>query len=113
MKKYDRYKDSGIEWIREIPERWTITRLANFGKFYKGRGVSKADLTDSGVPVILYGDIYTKYNIKTGVIERKTSDKVARNSVLIINGDLLFTASGETKEDIGKCICFTGSDEAY
>ena len=27
MRKYDSYKDSGIEWIGEIPEHWTCTRL--------------------------------------------------------------------------------------
>ena len=27
MKKYDNYKDSGIEWIGEIPEHWEVTRL--------------------------------------------------------------------------------------
>lgn len=28
-------------------------------------------------------------------------------------GDLLFTGSGETKEDIGKCVAFVGDEEAY
>jgi len=27
MKKYENYKDSGIEWIGEIPEHWKVTRL--------------------------------------------------------------------------------------
>jgi hypothetical protein len=27
MKKYDKYKDSGIEWIGEIPEHWDINKL--------------------------------------------------------------------------------------
>ena len=106
-------KPSGIEWLGDIPENWEVTRLANLGTFLKGRGVSKADLTEEGVSVILYGDIYTKYNIVTSSIERKTSKEIAINSVRIYNGDLLFTASGETKEDIGKCICFTGDQEAY
>ena len=28
-------------------------------------------------------------------------------------GDLLFSGSGETKEDIGKCICYLGNEKAY
>ncbi|MDD2413177.1 MAG: restriction endonuclease subunit S, partial [Bacteroidales bacterium] len=27
MKKYDNYKDSGIEWIGEIPEHWEVKKL--------------------------------------------------------------------------------------
>ena len=65
MKKYDSYKPSGIEWIGEIPSNWEKSRLAYNGEFSKGKGVSKADLTSNCLPVILYGDIYTKYDIKT------------------------------------------------
>lgn len=27
MKKYDSYKDTGIEWIREIPSHWDIVPI--------------------------------------------------------------------------------------
>ncbi len=27
MKKYDSYKDSGIEWLKEIPNRWNLVRM--------------------------------------------------------------------------------------
>ncbi len=27
MKKHEKYKDSGIKWIREIPQHWNITIL--------------------------------------------------------------------------------------
>ena len=113
MKKYNSYKDSGIDWLGLIPSNWDIQRLAYNGEFLKGRGVSRADLTEEGVPVVLYGDIYTKYDIKTNSIVRKTSKSVAENSVRIFEGDLLFTASGETKIDIGKCIVFNQNIEAY
>ncbi len=29
MKKYPKYKPSGIEWIGEIPEHWEVGRLKN------------------------------------------------------------------------------------
>ncbi|WP_238531557.1 hypothetical protein [Nitritalea halalkaliphila] len=28
MKKYDSYKDSGIEWVGEIPGHWEVKRLS-------------------------------------------------------------------------------------
>jgi type I restriction enzyme S subunit len=27
MKKYDLYKDSGIEWIGEIPKEWCVRKI--------------------------------------------------------------------------------------
>lgn len=30
MKRYDSYKDSGIEWIGEVPSHWEVCRLKNF-----------------------------------------------------------------------------------
>jgi type I restriction enzyme S subunit len=113
MKKYETYKDSGIEWIGEIPGHWAKSRLAFNGEFYKGKGVSKADLSIDGLPVILYGDIYTKYNLKTEHLVRHISVEVAEKSFSIERGDLLFAASGETPDDIGKCICYLGEGVAY
>ena len=30
MKRYDKYKDSGVEWIGEIPEHWECKRLGTW-----------------------------------------------------------------------------------
>jgi type I restriction enzyme, S subunit len=113
MKKYDSYKNSGIEWIGEIPSHWKKYRLAFNGDFYKGRGISKADLSIDGLPVMLYGDIYTKYNLRTQKLVRHIPIEKAENSFPIKKGDILFAASGETPDEIGKCICYLGEDEAY
>lgn len=32
MKKYEAYKDSGVEWIGEIPEDWQLLRFKHFAK---------------------------------------------------------------------------------
>lgn len=113
MKRYDSYKDSGIEWIEEIPGHWKKSRLALNGEFYKGKGVAKSDLSIEGLPVILYGDIYTKYNVKAEKLERRIPIEIAQNAFQITKGDLLFAASGETPDEIGKCVCFLGDNEAY
>jgi type I restriction enzyme S subunit len=107
------FKDSGIKFFGTIPTHWTLRRLSTIGKFSKGNGISRDNLTNDGLPVILYGDIYTKYNIKTTSISHKIPHNIAKNSVSIVNGDLLFTGSGETKEDIGKCIVYMGNETVY
>lgn len=40
IKKYDKYKDSGIPWIGEIPEEWNITKLKQHYQFEKGKNAS-------------------------------------------------------------------------
>jgi len=37
MKKYDSYKDSGIEWIGEIPSHWEVNRIKFYLNYQKGK----------------------------------------------------------------------------
>ncbi|MBL0721543.1 MAG: restriction endonuclease subunit S, partial [Sulfurovum sp.] len=112
LEKYLEYKESGVEWLGEIPEGWEVRRLASLGRFSKGGGISRDKLTENGLPAILYGDIYTKYDISTITTKNFISKETALNAIKIVQNDILLTGSGETKEDIGKCIVFKGN-EAY
>ncbi|EAI7279350.1 restriction endonuclease subunit S [Campylobacter upsaliensis] len=107
------FKNSEIAYLGLIPHHWEVRRVATLGKFFKGSNISKNDLQDSGVCVVLYGDIYTKYEIKTKQFQSKIAENFAKNKTQILFGDLLFSGSGETKEDIGKCICYLGNEKAY
>jgi len=113
MRGYPKYKLSQVDLLDEVPSNWEVRRLASFGRFSKGGGISKSDLVENGIPAILYGDIYTKYNLKAEKIFNFISQDLAANSKLISKGDLLFTGSGETREDIGKCIVYSGISEVY
>lgn len=100
-------KDSGVDWIGEIPEHWEVKRLGLFGRFSKGGGFSKADLVEeNGVSAVLYGDIYTKYNHVIKKPVRLVNREIARKAVRLKYDDILFTGSGEIKEDIGKNVVF-------
>lgn len=37
MKRYDSYKDSGIEWIGEVPNHWEVCRLKNHSHIVLGK----------------------------------------------------------------------------
>lgn len=106
-------KESGIPWLGKIPKHWEMRRLASFGSFSKGGNISKGDLSDSGNSVILYGDIYTKYEIKTSNLKSKVEKDLESLSTPIYSGDILFAGSGETKEDIGKAIVYQGDEKAF
>ena len=52
MRKYDSYKDSGIEWIGEIPSHWGVSKYKFFFESGMGETILKEDLTDNGdIPV--------------------------------------------------------------
>ena len=99
---YPAYRDSGV--AGKVPEHWEVQRLGQFGRFFKGSGGTKLDATDEGFPCIRYGDIYTsfKYRIEQGC--GFIGKEQAVNYTPIRIGDMLFAASGETIDEIGKSV---------
>lgn len=86
-------------------------KLKFLGTFVKGRGIAREHLIDLGeYPVILYGDIYTKYNYSFSKVVNRIDFDVFDNSIKIHGNTILFPTSGETKEDIGKTVIYEGSE---
>jgi len=93
--------------------KWTRCTLADLGKFSKGRGIKRGDVSDDGVACIRYGELYTRYhNYVLSPVSRIPST-VASTALPIKTGDLLFAGSGETAEEIGRCAAYLGTEEAY
>ena len=78
---------------------WEEKKLDNVFKFYKGKGISKIELSEEGTPCIIYGELYTKYREVIGVVKSKTNIK---KELLFMSeiGDILIPSSGETQKDI-------------
>lgn len=96
-----------------IPDDWVIKNLGELGSFTKGYNIPKDKLTSTGVPCIIYGEIYTRYNFLVSKLFSKIPKDVASKAKEINHGDILFAGSGETAEDIGKCVSYLGSSSAY
>ena len=47
MKKYDSYKDSGIEWIGEIPSHWGIASVGRVSNLGRGRVISAIEISEN------------------------------------------------------------------
>ena len=77
---------------------WEHRKLGELVQFSKGTGYSKADLIDSGTPIILYGRLYTQY--ETTITEVDTFADAKPGSVYSLGGEVIVPASGETAEDI-------------
>jgi|LakMenEpi03Aug12_release.lakeMendotaPanAssembly.Ray.scaffolds.fasta_scaffold255146_2 type I restriction enzyme S subunit len=104
-------------------KRWLITMVmrksygtksvSQFGTLKKGGAILREKLRSEGVPVVLYGDIYTKYSeIVTRLISRVDASAVV-DGVKLNSGDIVFAGSGETAEEIGKCIAYVGEEAAF
>lgn len=80
------------------------TTLGGICKFFKGKGISKNDLSEKGTPCIRYGELYTTYNeIVTEIKERTNLNK--NDLVLSSKNDVLLPCSGETAIDLGNATC--------
>lgn len=96
-----------------IPEDWSVETFANVGDYYKGGGISMKDVRPSGFPCIMYGDIYVKFDTHFNKCDYHIDLDVAQKSARAQKGDVFFTASGETAEDIGRCVTYQGSEDIY
>ena len=106
MKRYDSYKDSGIEWIGEIPEHWDEIRMRFLGYLYGGlTGKSVNDFNQ-------VGNIENKYFIPFINIANNSKIDLSKLQEVIVadgekqnqvqKGDLFFLMSSENYEDVGK-----------
>jgi type I restriction enzyme, S subunit len=53
FKRYPKYKNSGVEWLGEIPEHWDVKRLKLLAKITRGNTPSKVEdknYTAEGLP---------------------------------------------------------------
>ena len=78
-------------------EKYLISRRVTYGK---GRGYSKANLQQSGTPILLYGTLYTDYNTNITEVDRYSTKK--EWAVISKGNEVVVPASGETAEDIAR-----------
>ena len=102
-------KDSGIEWIGQIPQHWEVEKLKTLFNFGKGLSITKDNLTETGIPVISYGQIHSKSNTGTQISEeliRYVSETYLENNIqsLVNRGDFIFADTSEDIEGAGNCV---------
>ena len=95
-------KETGIGWLGAIPAHWELAELGRTGDFRKGQGGTKLDESETGIPCVRYGDLYTCHDHFVHRARSCVTPEVAGNYTSLRYGDVLFAASGETVEDIGK-----------
>ncbi len=113
MCPYSTNRASGLNWLVDVPEHWTLVELGRIGTFSKGGGGTKEDEVDDGIPCVRYGDLYTKHQFLIRETRARISKESAVRYVPLHYGDLLFAGSGETIEEIGKSAANLLTEPAY
>ena len=93
MDPYPDYKDSGIEWIGEIPEHWDVTKLKHMCNKYAlyGANISADEYTGSGIRFLRTTDIDDYGNLHG---EGVHVTKSAVSNYIVEDGDILISRSG-------------------
>jgi len=120
MNRYDSYKDSGVEWIGEIPSEWECLRLGMLGDFSSSGIDKKSKENETPVRMVNYTDLIQSrkyYPIQTGEKEymRVTTPQSKLEVHRLKKGDMVFIPSSETHEDLGysSLIDFDENDIVY
>lgn len=114
MPKYEAYKDSGVEWLGDIPAEWSLIRLKNtmescvnglWGDDPKGK---------DEIVVLRVADFdYEKLSILDYKLTYRAIPEKDRQSRLLKNGDLLIEKSGGgDKTLVGRVVAFNKEYQA-
>ncbi|MBN4016437.1 restriction endonuclease subunit S [Rhodospirillaceae bacterium AH-315-P19] len=101
-----------IHEVIHAPRHVQRRSLGNLGRFLKGKGVSKSDLTPIGIPCLRYAEIYTMYGDVAHDLRSFVAEETAENALTIEHGDIIFAASGETATEIGKAVAYLSNGKA-
>src|ERR1051326_9209548 len=85
MRRYEKYKDSGVEWIGVIPEHWELKKFKHLYQFNMGATILKSDLViDGKIPVF------------SATEEDKVFGHVNETNVMLNKGDIIIPARGNS-----------------
>ncbi|MGP4789744.1 restriction endonuclease subunit S [Psychrobacter sp. 1Y11] len=115
---YPEYKESGVEWLEEIPSHWELSKLRYMFSFGRGLTITKADLLDTGVPCVSYGEVHSKYGFEVDPKKHylKCVDEGYLQSssyALLTKGDLVFADTSEDIEGSGNFTQLVSDDLVF
>lgn len=98
-------KDSGIEYLGNIPSKWNIKRLRYIATCQNG--ISKGgEFFGKGSPFITYKDVYNNNVLPKNVSGLCMVDDLEKEHYSVQENDIFFTRTSETIEEIAlTCVC--------
>lgn len=77
---------------------------------WKHRWRTRDQVCKDGIPCVRYGEIYTTYNYWFNKCVSHTKENVIKSPKYFGHGDILFTITGESVEDIAKSVAYLGTE---
>ena len=90
-------KDSGVEWLGEVPEHWEVTRFAYQIFYQEGPGILAVDFHETGIPLLRIQNVKSDFvsnDYKTYLLPSKVLSKW--DHYRVEKGDLIISCSAST-----------------
>ena len=84
----------------------TIGEIAT--DIFRGSGIKREQVTETGIPCVRYGELYTTYGVWFDTCVSHTDESTITSKKYFEHGDILFAITGESVEDIAKCTAYIG-----
>ncbi len=102
MNRYPEYKESGVEWIGEIPKHWQIKKLKYVAKILPSNVDKHIYPDEIQVRLCNYTDVYYNDYITVDTVLKKGSCKESEFAKFVLKkSDVIITKDSETPDDIG------------
>lgn len=104
-------KDSGIEWLGDIPDHWETIKLVGICGFVRGNSsFQKDELLREGKYIALqYGKTYKVDEIDE-TYQFYVNDEFYKDSQIVNYGDVIIISTSETVEDLGHSVFYNRRD---
>lgn len=102
LKPYPQTRDSGVEWLGEVPAHWEVRRLRNIADVRFSNVDKHSKNHETAVRLCNYSDVYHNDRIRSNMeFMRATASDDEVNRFRLATGDVLITKDSETWNDIG------------
>lgn len=98
---YSAYKDSGIEWLGDVPAHWQVKRLKQACQIYPSNVDKKSYDNETSVSLCNYTDVYynDRITVRLDFMTATASPEQIRKFTLRA-GDTIITKDSESADDI-------------
>lgn len=86
--------------------------LEQVGDFTKGKGITKSQLREQGIPAFHYGQVHTSYGPSTTSTISYVDSELVKNPTLAHPGDLVLATTSEDDKAVGKAVAWLGDEDA-
>jgi type I restriction enzyme S subunit len=93
-------KPSNSDWLGNVPKHWEVKKLRFVGNCQNGMN-KDGEFFGSGFPFMSYSDVYKNEALPSTLSGLAESTVADRKSYSVLEGDVFFTRTSETIEEIG------------